>query len=346
MKSAIQHFPPAYFALVMSTGIISLAAHQLHLDGLAEGLFYLNVVAFPLLLALLLARLLLFFPDFRRELTDHATGANFLTVVAAAALLGNQFLLLRHNQTLAAALWLLAVVAWLGLLYGFVLGVSLSPVKPPLAQGLNGSWLLLAVSTEALAVLGAGLAEHLSGPAEVALFGALSLHLLGSAFYLVLITLLVYRLTFQKLEGEDVGAAYWISVGASAITVLAGATLAEKLAPALPQLVPFVKAYAVLFWALSTWWLPLVAGLRLWNHLRTKPAFAFSPAYWSMVFPLGMYTAATGRLAEALPLPALQAVPRYFFWLAAAAWLLTAVATLWHLATVARAPQPASVGHH
>ena len=31
-----------------------------------------------------------------------------------------------------------------------------------------------------------------------------------------------------------------------------------------------------------------------------------------MVFPLGTYTAATGQLAEALPLLALQLIPTYF----------------------------------
>ncbi|OON69227.1 tellurite resistance/C4-dicarboxylate transporter family protein [Hymenobacter sp. CRA2] len=338
MKSAIQHFPPAYFAWVMSTGIISLAAHSLGIDWLADSLFYLNAVLFPLLLALLLARAVLFFSAFRQELTTHAKGPTFLTVVAAAALLGNQFLLLRHNQALATALWLLAAACWVLLLYGFLLGVSLTAEKPPLGQGFNGSWLLLAVSTEALAVLGAGLAPKLEW-ASVATFGALSLFLLGSVFYLVLMTLLVYRMAFKPLAGEEVGAAYWISVGASAITVLAGSNLADGLlqVSAFSGLLPFVKAYCVLFWAVSTWWLPLVAALRIWNHLSTRPAFAFSPTYWAMVFPLGMYTAATLKLAQVLPLPALQSIATYFIWLAVAAWLLTAGGMLWHFAAGVRA---------
>jgi len=40
-KSAVEKFPPAYFTMVMATGIISLAAHAQHLSWLAEGFFYL-----------------------------------------------------------------------------------------------------------------------------------------------------------------------------------------------------------------------------------------------------------------------------------------------------------------
>ena len=52
--------------------------------------------------------------------------------------------------------------------------------------------------------------------------------------------------------------------------------------------------------------------MRLWNHWTMRPAFIYSPAYWTMAFPLGIYTAATGQLAEALPLLALQLIPTYF----------------------------------
>lgn len=84
-----------------------------------------------------------------------------------------------------------------------------------------------------------------------------------------------------------------------------------------------------------------MAGLRLWNHLRTRPAFAYSPAYWSMVFPLGMYTAATLRLAQALPLPALNAVPTYFIYVALGAWLLTFGGMLVHFFTPTNVTAPA-----
>jgi tellurite resistance protein TehA-like permease len=343
MKLLIKQFPPIYFAFVMSTGIISLAAHAQQLAWLARGLFYVNLVAYPVLLALLVLRLVLFPQAFWAALTSHKDGPTFLTLVPATALLGSQFVQLPNNQAMGTLLWLVALAAWLGLGYSFVLGVSLKKEKPPLEQGLTGGWLLLVVATESLAVLGALLLPTSSLPPAVAVLGVLGLFLLGSLLYVLLITLLFYRLTFVHLGEEEIGAAYWISVGASAIVVLAGTGVATAMqhTQALAELLPFVKGYSVLFWAVSTWWLPVVAVLRLRNHYTTRPAFAYSPAYWSMVFPLGMYTAATGKLAQGLPVAALQVVPQYFIYLALAAWVLTFGAMLYHFVAGAKS-EPAA----
>ncbi len=47
---------PAYFALVMATGIVSIACHLLGMEGIARGLFWLNIVAFTILWALHIVR--------------------------------------------------------------------------------------------------------------------------------------------------------------------------------------------------------------------------------------------------------------------------------------------------
>ncbi|QJX48963.1 C4-dicarboxylate ABC transporter [Hymenobacter taeanensis] len=340
MRNIIQQFQPIYFALVMSTGVISLAAEALQMKDLAEALLYLNVLVYPLLLVLLFLRAITAFAGLRAELTSHEKGATFLAFVPATCLLGSQVVQLQHNSGLGSALWLLGAGAWVVLLYAFWFGVSIGDAKPQLGKGLNGSWLLMVVATESLAVLGTKLASSWAVPVEVSLFTMLSLFLLGGLLYVVLMCLLVYRLTFKPLAGEEIGATYWIGVGASAITVLAGTTLVTSLkqSQALPDLLPFIKGGSLLFWAVSTWWIPLVAGLRLWNHLTTRPPFQYAPTYWSMVFPLGMYTAATLRLAEALPLPALRVVPAYSIYVALLAWLLTFGAMLYHLITAAAKP--------
>lgn len=327
----------------MATGILSLAAHSQQLTGLAEGLFYFNLVAFPVLVLLLVLRLALHSKALWQELTSHAKGANFLTLVPATCLVGNQFVQLRHNPLVGSMLWVGAAVLWLLLTYAFLFGISIGEEKPALEKGFNEGWLLLVVATESLVVLGTKLVPTWAVAPSNSLFALMSLFLLGCVLYILLSTVLFYRLAFVKLAGEDIGATYWISTGASAIAALAGISLAGSLgqAPELSSMVPFVKGLSVLFWAVSTWWLPLVAGLRLYNHLTTRPAFVYAPAYWGMVFPLGMYTVATGRLADGLPLPALASIPSYFIYVALAAWLLTLLGMLYHAATATK-PQPAS----
>lgn len=58
-----------------------------------------------------------------------------------------------------------------------------------------------------------------------------------------------------------------------------------------------------------------------------KPRFPlrYDPLYWGAVFPLGMYSAATFRLAGVAKTPFLLAVPRVFLFVALAAWAATFV---------------------
>ena len=155
------------------------------MKGLAQGLFYLNLVVFPLLVLLLVLRVVLDFAGFRTELTSHAKGPNFLALVPAACLMGNQLVQLGHQLAMGRALWLAALFVWVVLLYWFLLGVSTSAEKPPLEKGLTGNWLLLVVATQSLAVLGAKLVTSWSGPPEIGVLGAASAFLLGGLLYTV-----------------------------------------------------------------------------------------------------------------------------------------------------------------
>jgi tellurite resistance protein TehA-like permease len=145
--------------------------------------------------------------------------------------------------------------------------------------------------------------------------------------------LIVHRWLFAPMRPEQLTPPYWINMGAAAIAALAGAHLAslagtDRLTASLAQL---IEAATVLFWTIATWWIPLLAALLFWRHVvhRIRPVFDLQ--YWSMVFPLGMYTAATWALSRQNGLEFLAVIPRVSIWFALACWLLGFVAIIQQL---------------
>jgi tellurite resistance protein TehA-like permease len=215
-------FPPGHFAFVMAAGIVSVAAHLLDVPLVPAALLALNLVVYPALLAITLARLLRYPSALLRDMADHAVGPTFLTLVAATSVLGAQFTLLTPHPEIAMVLWLFAVLLWVILLYGFFLAMTLANAKPPIERGLGGAWLLVTVSTESLSVPGTAVADLLPRP-EIGIFACFCLFLLGGMFYAILISLIVYRWLFFDMTAEMLTPPYWINMGAVAITALAGA---------------------------------------------------------------------------------------------------------------------------
>lgn len=60
IRAGIEELAPSYFALVMATGIVSVAANLLQMRWIAFGLFYINIVAYIVLWILTLTRLIFF----------------------------------------------------------------------------------------------------------------------------------------------------------------------------------------------------------------------------------------------------------------------------------------------
>ncbi|HZS85696.1 MAG TPA: tellurite resistance/C4-dicarboxylate transporter family protein [Stellaceae bacterium] len=314
---------PGYFALVMATGALSIALYLLRHETLARALFAVNVLAYSTLTALLLLRVAYFRARILTDLLDYGRAPGFFTLVAGTCVFGTNIAVTMRLTEIATVFWGAGILLWVLVMYSFFAIVVTRADKPDLESGINGAWLIAAVATQSVAVLGGTLAPSFAAP-MIPLFFCVVMYLIGAMLYLTIITLIFYRLTFIRLTSAAFLPPYWINMGAVAITTLAGATLISRaaLSPVLMELLPFLRGFTLFFWASATWWIPLLLILMAWRHLVMRYPFEYEPQYWGMAFPLAMYTTGTWRLADALKLDFLMTVPRLFVWLAGFVWLV------------------------
>jgi len=325
IKVSVENLHPAYFALVMATGIVSIASNLLEMSTIAFALCWLNLFFFTILCLLTSARFSWHRTRFLTDLIDHNRAPGYFTTVAATCILGSQWLIILRTSRLALILWFLAILLWMILTYTIFTGVTIKETKPTLAEGIHGGWLIAVVATQAVSVLGARLAPVFDSEAQPIIFFALSMWLWGGMLYIWMISLIFYRYVFFPMSPSDLTPPYWINMGAVAISTLAGATLIldAPRSPLLQSMLPFLRGFTLFFWATGTWWIPMLVILALWRHIYKKFELVYDPLYWGVVFPVGMYTVCTFQLAKAMDIKFLFWIPRVFIYFALATWVIT-----------------------
>jgi hypothetical protein len=295
--------PPASGAVVMGTGIVSVA---LLLDGratLSNVLLALDAVVWVALLGLLPARALADAARFRADITRPAA----LTAVAGTGVLGTRLTLLGWDWA-GVTLLIVALAIWLGLV-----PQVLSHWQVPTI----GASFILAVATESLALLGASLA--FGERAAWLLYASLVPFCLGLGFY----AFVLRRFQFRQLA---VGLGdHWVTGGALAIsTVTAGRiVLAAQHTGALSGAVGALKAISLVLWCLSIAWLPVLLAYEV-----LRPRLGYDVRRWSTVFPVGMYAACSFTVGAVTQTAGITSFARVWVWVAFGLWLVVFTAMI------------------
>jgi tellurite resistance protein TehA-like permease len=326
-ESRLAGLHPAYFALVMATGIVSIASQILGLRWIARALLFVNLASYAALWLLTIARIVRFRDRVAADLGHHGRAVGFFTSVAATSVLGSQCLVVGGVVRPAFVLWGIAIDLWALLTYAIFTILTVKRTKPPLDEGLNGGWLVAVVAAQSITVLGAQLLPELGpGTRDAAALFCLAMWLGGGMLYIWIIGLIFYRYTFFPMSPSDLAPPYWINMGAAAISTLAGANLALAApnAAIIETLLPFIRGLTLMWWATASWWIPMLVILGIWRHGIRRFPLRYDPLYWGAVFPLGMYTVATVRVSTAVQVSLLMAIPRVSVYVALVAWGLVA----------------------
>lgn len=330
-KHEIDTLYPGSFALVMATGIISNALYLENVHSLSNALIAVNLLAYPWLLAATLLRALRVPRAMWSDLTNPRLVFSFFTMVAATDVLGAG-IALRGFAGVALGMWLFAFALWFVLIY-LSFGVLTFLNTAHGANVVHGGWLIAIVGTQSLVVLGTQIAPAL--PSAPLIF--VLLHMLwgiGLALYGIFITLFAHRIFFFDIEPDDITPLLWVVMGAAAISTNAGSTLilTDSGVHFLLTMRGFIDGVTLIMWAWATWWIPLLLLFGVWKHVICRVPVRYTPMFWSLVFPLGMYALASLRLSLAADVSALRMMSATMVWVALAAWAMTAaglIASSW-----------------
>jgi tellurite resistance protein TehA-like permease len=315
-----QSLDPGVFAIVMGTGIVAVDMRNHDLPAVSLVLVAVAVVAYVLLLVLMIWRVIAFPAAVRADLADPGRGFASLTFVAATNVLG---VLTAADGERAIALGLLVVgaVGWLVLGYAVPWAVLLNRDARSVAVQANGTWFLWVVAVQSVAVLAASVEPATgTGRSELALV-AVACWSIGVALYGGVAVLVASALLLRRPDPAELAPAYWVAMGATAITTVAGARITEMAqAPAVDITRGLAAAVSVVAFAFGTWLIPPLLAIGWWRHVRHGVALRYETAWWSIVFPLGMYSAAGHDLGVADRLPLVAAIGDIAGWAALAAW--------------------------
>lgn len=339
----VRDLNPGYFALVMGTGIVSAGVRTAGVTWLAASLLWIAVACYVVLVAMTIWRLLKYRAEIVDDLGNPARAFGFFTFVAATNVVGAG--LVEEQMAMISGV-MLAVAALTWLLLGYLIPALIIHRKHERSalSGANGTWFIWVVASQSLAMLAATLEPLIDvGRREFALVAVFSWSV-GVFLYGAVGCLVVVRLFRYRVSPKDLTPPYWVSMGATAITVVAGSKIVEMAdAPMIDAVRALVAGLAVFFWAFGTWLIPALIAGGWWRHVHHRMPLTYESGMWSIVFPLGMYGVGSAYLGYVDNLPIVAWIGHIQIWIALAVWAVVFVAMLIHLARYALGWRDSSV---
>ncbi|MCX7522457.1 tellurite resistance/C4-dicarboxylate transporter family protein [Microbacterium sp. STN6] len=321
LREAVTRLPAGSFAFVMATGIVSTALNTVGAGVLSIALLVVAVVGGAALAIALAWRAAIAPARLRADVRSPSRAFGFLTIVAAVNVVAVRL----HGADAAGAaiaLTLLGVPLWLLLGYGVPATLILQRRTRSAVASADGSWFLWVVATQSVATAVGTVAVH--DDAEFLAAFAVALWGIGVMLYLMLATLVILRLLAASASPGALNPSYWIYMGATAITVLAGSVILT-----LPSDLPIVAAtrsvvsgLTYVLWAFGLWWIPLLVVFGVWRHAVRRVRLRYDTSLWSIVFPLGMFAVASIHFGRVEHLPLMVGLGTVGAGVAGIAWLL------------------------
>lgn len=324
-----ENLSPGYFAFVMGTGILSVGASQRGWDWLSIAFLVVAGVGLVILVGLNVWRFLAFREALERDLHDSAQAFLAFTFVAAVNVVASA---LAGFGAFGAASVLLVIgaVSWLILGYSIPWAAVLGRSERPVTAAANGTWFIWVVASQSVAVVAATLEPQMPPVREGLAVLAVFAWSIGLVLYVAVAIFVVYRMLAFSLDPDDFTPPYWVSMGALAITIVAGSRIVEMYStPMVDAVRGLVAGVAVVLWCFATWLIPALAAGGLWRHGVKKVPLTYNPTWWSIVFPLGMYAVAGMYLGRADRLPIVAWIGEQWIWVGMGAWTVACGAMVW-----------------
>ncbi|NAZ17337.1 tellurite resistance/C4-dicarboxylate transporter family protein [Glutamicibacter soli] len=328
---ALEHLAPGYFALVMGTGIVSIGLHEVGARVPSLVLLVIAAASYAVLWVLYIWRAAACRTAMLHDLRSPEAAFAYFTVVAGTDVLAVR-LAAEGLLRVAAPLVLFAAALWF--VFGYVLPwqVLMTRDGEPILARTNGTWFIWAVASQSLAI-GLSVVEPAAGvPGDVVGLLAVLSWSVGVALYAGIAVLVLLRIVHFGITPQQFEPPYWVAMGAMAIAVVAGTKIVQMdSTPMIDATRVLIASTVAVFWSFCLWLIPMLIGAGVWRHLVHRVPLGYTPALWSIVFPVGMFAVASLNLGRVDKLPVVEAIGHGALAVAVLVWALVFGAMLRHL---------------